>query len=246
MTTDTTAAETKTFEADVARLLHLMVHSVYSDRDVFLRELISNAADACEKLRYEAISHPELLGDDPKLHITITLSREESSAWTGPRGHVTKGLLQGAVPDLPRRRVHLCGPPPMMDAVKAALAEAGVPAEQVKMELFLSPDPHRIPAPHGKAGRPRIRFKIDAAEVSGGVQRWSGRTDARHLADDPAHLGPQVRTGADRPRKRYAASLQQPGPGAVAAHAPPHSGRRGAGRGRPPRVDGAARTSRLG
>src|SRR5690606_21689851 len=71
MTTDTTAAETKTFEADVARLLHLMVHSVYSDRDVFLRELISNAADACEKLRYEAISHPELLGDDPQPRITI-------------------------------------------------------------------------------------------------------------------------------------------------------------------------------
>jgi len=49
----------------------MMVHSVYSDRDVFLRELISNAADACEKLRYEAIGRPELLGDDPKSHIAI-------------------------------------------------------------------------------------------------------------------------------------------------------------------------------
>jgi molecular chaperone HtpG len=77
MTTDTTAAETKTFEADVARLLHLMVHSVYSDRDVFLRELISNAADACEKLRYEAISHPELLGDDPQPRITIAADPDE-------------------------------------------------------------------------------------------------------------------------------------------------------------------------
>ena len=71
MTTDTKATETRTFEADVSRLLHLMVHSVYSDRDVFLRELISNAADACEKLRYEAIGRPELLGDDPKPRITI-------------------------------------------------------------------------------------------------------------------------------------------------------------------------------
>ena len=61
MTTDTKDAETKTFEADVARLLHLMVHSVYSDRDVFLRELISNAADACEKLRYESIATPSLV-----------------------------------------------------------------------------------------------------------------------------------------------------------------------------------------
>ena len=71
MTTDTTATETRTFEADVSRLLHMMVHSVYSDRDVFLRELISNAADACEKLRCESIGRPELLGDDPKPRIAI-------------------------------------------------------------------------------------------------------------------------------------------------------------------------------
>ena len=56
------APESRTFEADVSKLLHLMVHSVYSDRDVFLRELISNAADACERLRFEAIANPALLG----------------------------------------------------------------------------------------------------------------------------------------------------------------------------------------
>ncbi|AZO70489.1 molecular chaperone HtpG [Mesorhizobium sp. M1D.F.Ca.ET.043.01.1.1] len=64
--------ETRTFEADVSRLLHMMVHSVYSDRDVFLRELISNAADACEKLRFEAITLPELLGEDARPRITIS------------------------------------------------------------------------------------------------------------------------------------------------------------------------------
>jgi molecular chaperone HtpG len=72
MTTDVKEAETRSFEADVSRLLHMMVHSVYSDRDVFLRELISNAADACEKLRYEAIGKPDLLGDDPKPAITVS------------------------------------------------------------------------------------------------------------------------------------------------------------------------------
>ncbi|ESY81538.1 heat shock protein Hsp90 [Mesorhizobium sp. LNHC220B00] len=72
MTTDTKATETKAFEADVSRLLHMMVHSVYSDKDVFLRELISNAADACEKLRFEAVSHPELLAEDPKPRILIS------------------------------------------------------------------------------------------------------------------------------------------------------------------------------
>ena len=74
MTTAAKAApETRPFEADVAKLLHLMVHSVYSDKDVFLRELISNAADACEKLRYEALSDPALRGEDAKAAITITL-----------------------------------------------------------------------------------------------------------------------------------------------------------------------------
>lgn len=82
----------------------------------------------------------------PNLHLTITLSREESPAWTGPRGYVTKELLQSAVPDLPRRRVHICGPPPMMDAVKGLLAEVGVPAEQIKTELFVSSEPRRAPA----------------------------------------------------------------------------------------------------
>src|SRR3979409_1275150 len=74
-TSETTGsrAESRPFEADVARLLHLMVHSVYSDKDVFLRELISNAADAAERLRYEAIATPTLLADDAKARITIKL-----------------------------------------------------------------------------------------------------------------------------------------------------------------------------
>ena len=73
----THAPQTHAFEADVAKLLHMMVHSVYSDKDVFLRELISNAADACEKLRYEAIADPALLGDDPRAKITITLDPDQ-------------------------------------------------------------------------------------------------------------------------------------------------------------------------
>ncbi|CZT36750.1 molecular chaperone HtpG [Rhizobium sp. 9140] len=69
-------AESHVFEADVSRLLHMMVHSVYSDKDVFLRELISNAADACEKLRFEAIAAPNLLGSDGDSRITLTLDEE--------------------------------------------------------------------------------------------------------------------------------------------------------------------------
>jgi molecular chaperone HtpG len=63
--------ETFPFQAEVAELLRLMVHSVYSERDIFLRELISNASDACDRLRYEAIARPELLGDGGPLAIRI-------------------------------------------------------------------------------------------------------------------------------------------------------------------------------
>lgn len=79
MTTETaTAPETHAFEADVSKLLRMMVHSVYSDRDVFLRELISNAADACEKLRYEGIATPSLLGDDPQPRIRVLLDADQN------------------------------------------------------------------------------------------------------------------------------------------------------------------------
>src|ERR1700726_2778964 len=71
MTTIDTATVSQPFQAEVAELLHLMVHSVYSETDIFLRELISNASDACDKLRYEAIAAPGLIGDGepPKIRI---------------------------------------------------------------------------------------------------------------------------------------------------------------------------------
>ena len=59
------------FQAEVAELLNLMVHSVYSETDVFLRELISNASDACDKVRYEAIARPDLLAGDERLVIRL-------------------------------------------------------------------------------------------------------------------------------------------------------------------------------
>jgi molecular chaperone HtpG len=71
MTATDTAPETQPFQAEVAELLQLMVHSVYSETEIFLRELISNASDACDKLRYEAIARPELIadGEAPKIRI---------------------------------------------------------------------------------------------------------------------------------------------------------------------------------
>ena len=69
-----TQTERHSFEAEVSRLLHLMVHSVYSNKDIFLRELISNAADACEKLRYLSIAEPQLAGEGG---FAITLSADK-------------------------------------------------------------------------------------------------------------------------------------------------------------------------
>jgi len=85
-TVDETKQESRAFEADVAKLLHMMVHSVYSDKDIFLRELISNAADACERLRYEAIANPGLLGDDPMPRITLTIDVDKQSLTIGDNG----------------------------------------------------------------------------------------------------------------------------------------------------------------
>ncbi len=91
MTADATtptpeAATTQSFEADVSRLLHLMVHSVYSDREIFVRELVSNAADACEKLRYEAIAKPELVADGAPFAITIALDKDAKTLTVSDNG----------------------------------------------------------------------------------------------------------------------------------------------------------------
>jgi molecular chaperone HtpG len=71
MSTTETAAPTQPFQAEVAELLNLMVHAVYSQTEIFLRELISNASDACDKLRYEAIAAPALMPDGTRLAIRI-------------------------------------------------------------------------------------------------------------------------------------------------------------------------------
>jgi len=66
------ATETRKFEAEVAQVLHLVTHSLYSHKEIFLRELISNASDACDKLRFEAIGKPELLAGEGELHIDVS------------------------------------------------------------------------------------------------------------------------------------------------------------------------------
>jgi molecular chaperone HtpG len=73
--TETGVKETLGFQAEVKQLLHLMIHSLYSNKEIFLRELISNASDACDKLRFEAIAHAELLQVDPDLAIEVSYDK---------------------------------------------------------------------------------------------------------------------------------------------------------------------------
>ena len=73
--TQTSTRETLGFQAEVKQLLHLMVHSLYSNKEIFLRELISNASDACDKLRFEAMTDNALFEDDGELKIRLTFDQ---------------------------------------------------------------------------------------------------------------------------------------------------------------------------
>ena len=72
---DTATRETLGFQAEVKQLLHLMVHSLYGHKEIFLRELVSNASDACDRLRFDAISDATLLADDSSLKIRVSYDK---------------------------------------------------------------------------------------------------------------------------------------------------------------------------
>ncbi|WP_415901614.1 molecular chaperone HtpG [Neptuniibacter sp. QD29_5] len=85
MTTET-RTETHGFQTEVKQLLHLMIHSLYSNKDIFLRELISNASDAAEKLRFEALSNGALYENDGDLKINISFDKEAKTLTIADNG----------------------------------------------------------------------------------------------------------------------------------------------------------------
>ena len=89
---------------------------------------------------------------NPKLHVAVTISKAEGTDWKGARGRITKEWLTQTVPELASRRIHICGPPAMMDSTKAMLAELGVPADQMKTEAFGAVKP--APAAAGTTAKP--------------------------------------------------------------------------------------------
>ncbi len=86
MNADKAMKETRGFQAEVKQLLHLMVHSLYSNKEIFLRELVSNASDACDKLRFEAIGKPELLAEGADFEIRIALDAAARSITISDNG----------------------------------------------------------------------------------------------------------------------------------------------------------------
>ena len=84
--TNQTQTETKAFQAEVKQLLQLMIHSLYSNKEIFLRELVSNASDACDKLRYEALANPSLFENDPELGLRILLDAEAKTITIADNG----------------------------------------------------------------------------------------------------------------------------------------------------------------
>ena len=81
-----TEKQTHGFQAEVSRLLHLMIHSLYSNREIFLRELVSNASDACDKLRFQSLDNPALIGEGAEPAITLTIDKEAGTLTVADNG----------------------------------------------------------------------------------------------------------------------------------------------------------------
>jgi len=78
--------EKRSFQAEVSRLLDIVAHSLYSEKQIFLRELISNASDACDRLRYLALTEPKLTADDPEFRVVLTPDKEKNTLTVADNG----------------------------------------------------------------------------------------------------------------------------------------------------------------
>ena len=116
---------------------------------------------------------------NPKLRVAVTISQAEGTDWKGPRGRITKEWLTQTVPDLASRRIHLCGPPPMMDSTKTILTELGVPLARVKTEAFGATKP--APAAAGTTAKP-------AAPATGPLVTFSNNNKSAKIHVDQTVL----------------------------------------------------------
>jgi ferredoxin-NADP reductase/uncharacterized protein YcbX len=116
-----------------------LIYSARTKREIIFHEELKSLAEAFANLR-----------------VTTTLTQEPGNHWPGPRGRISADLLRRAVPDLPKRRVHICGPVEMASDLTRMLREAGVPCEQIRSEAFGGPMPKAAAGAIADAAAPTI------------------------------------------------------------------------------------------
>ena len=171
MTESTTLnRETLGFQAEVKQLLQLMIHSLYSNREIFLRELISNASDACDKLRFEALHNAALIEADSDLKIRVSYDKEARTLTIADNGigmsrdEVINNLGTIAKSGTQEFFSQLSGDQQKDASLSASSASVSIPPSLCQTRLLSLPD---VPA------KVRIRVSAGNQMVEGNLQsRW--------------------------------------------------------------------------
>ena len=220
----TAQPETHAFATKARQLLNLMIHSLYSNREIFLRELISNASDAIDKLRFKSISEPDLVGDDNYYRISIAFDKDAKTLSIADNGI---GMTRQEVIDN-LGTIAQSGTAEFLQQPQRRRAEGRQPDRAVRRRLLQRL--HRRPG-SGGADLQRRRRDRSALEVQGRgrLHRGGRRRAARH-------------PGAPASARRRPGVRRQPAPAPCGAQVlRPHrgAGTHGeGGRGRLPRQRG--------
>jgi ferredoxin-NADP reductase len=132
-----------------------------------------------------------LAARNPNLRVTATMSQPDAS-WNGPKGHIDASVIAAAVPDVGPQRAHICGPPAMMEAVKASLIELGLPESQIRTEAFgtLKRDPTiKAGASRKIAGRAQFQASSTTVPVSAGQTLLDAADAAGIFIDNACRSG---------------------------------------------------------
>jgi ferredoxin len=127
-----------------------------------------------------------------RLKVAVTMSNPQDEGWPGFREHIDKAFLESAVPHIASQRVHLCGPPPMITAVKNTLSELGVPDQQIKREAFgtITRDPAaKTVSARAVAGRVTFQMSQASAAILTGATILDAADEAGVFIDNACRSG---------------------------------------------------------
>jgi glycine betaine catabolism B len=155
-----------------------LVFAVKTERDIVFREEL----DALRRRH-------------PNLHVTVTLTRDDGSAWSGERGRITPALLARAVPEIAARQVFICGPTEMTDPTRQMLRDLGVPDKAIRVESFVSPSRAAASTPTAALAEPANATVTPPAEAD--VAEVATVTFARSGKSAPVAAGQTVLEAAE-------------------------------------------------